>query len=78
MTVQISIRDVPESVRNELAARAARRGQSMQEFLHGELVRMASRPPVEEWLERVRERKGVAQRRVSASAILQARDAERR
>lgn len=35
MAVQITIRDVPDKVRDELAARAARQGKSMQEFLRG-------------------------------------------
>jgi hypothetical protein len=33
MGIQINIRDVPEKVRDELAARAALQGKSMQEFL---------------------------------------------
>ena len=33
MAIQINIRDVPEKVRDELAARAALQGKSMQEFL---------------------------------------------
>jgi len=33
MSVQLTIRDVPEKVRDELAARAALQGKSMQEFL---------------------------------------------
>jgi plasmid stability protein len=32
MAIQINIRDVPEKVRDELAARAALQGKSMQEF----------------------------------------------
>jgi plasmid stability protein len=42
MAVQITIRDVPEQVRDELAARAALKGQSMQEFLRAELARLAA------------------------------------
>ena len=49
MGVQITIRDVPEAVRDELAARAARAGQSMQEFLRLELARLAARPTVDAW-----------------------------
>ena len=60
MSVQITIRDVPNEVRNELAARAARQRQSMQEFLLGELERIASKPSIAAWLEGVRERKAVA------------------
>ena len=58
MGVQITIRDVPKEVRDELAARAARSGKSMQEYLKEELVRIAGRPPVEEWLERGSHPKG--------------------
>jgi antitoxin FitA len=76
--VQITIRDVPEPVRDELAARAARARQSMQEFLRGELTRLASRPSIEVWLEQVRERKRAGATRVSRAAILRARDVDRR
>ena len=42
--VSITIRNVPDEVRDELAARAARAGRSLQEFLSAELVRIASTP----------------------------------
>ena len=41
MPVQITVRDIPERVRDELAARAAREGKSMQEYLKAELERRA-------------------------------------
>lgn len=78
MGVQVTIRDVPEAVRDELAARAARAGQSMQEFLRLELARLAARPTVDAWLEQVRERKRARATRVKRSDILRARDADRR
>ena len=78
MGVQITIRDVPEEVRDELAARAARERKSMQEYLKGELERLASRPSPDAWLERVRERKAAAGTRVSATKILKHRDSGRR
>ena len=78
MSVQITIRDVPDEVRNELAARAARQRQSMQEFLRGELERIASRPSITEWLQGVRERKAVTGTRVPSHLILRARDADRK
>ena len=78
MGVQITIRDVPEAVRDELAARAARERKSMQEYLRTELERLAAKPSVQDWLEQVRERKRVAARRVSAKTILAHRDADRR
>jgi plasmid stability protein len=78
MAIQITVRDVPEKVRDELAARAALQGKSMQEYLRIELQRLASRPSVEAWLEQVRKRKRAAQARVSADQILAGRDADRR
>jgi antitoxin FitA len=78
MTVQITIRDVPAKVRDELAARAALQGQSMQEYLRAELERLAARPTVRAWLEQVRKRKRSSQIRVSAQDIMKARDADRR
>ena len=52
----ILIRDVPDEVRAELAARAARNGQSMQEFLRARLVEMTAKPSNAEWVERVEAR----------------------
>lgn len=78
MVVQITIRDVPEEIRDELAARAARRRQSMQRFLLDELERIASRPSIEEWLNVVRDRKAAAGTLVSPLEILRARDADRK
>jgi hypothetical protein len=78
MGVQITIRDVPEAVRDELAARAALERKSMQEYLKEELERLAARPSLHAWLERVRERKHSANRRVSGKRILEHRDADRR
>lgn len=78
MGVQITIRDVPEKVRDELAARAALQGKSMQEYLHAELERLASRPSIDSWLEQVRKRKRASQTRISTNDILQNRDADRR
>ena len=77
MAVQITIRGVPEAVRDELAVRAALKRQSMQEFLRGELERIASRPSVDVWLQEVRERKAAMGTKVPTSAILAARDADR-
>lgn len=78
MSIQITIRDVPEKVRDELAARAALQGKSMQEYLRAELERLASRPSVHAWLEQVRKRKRASRTRVSSGQILKQRDADRR
>lgn len=77
MAIQITIRGVPEEVRNELAARAAMRHQSMQEFLRLELMRIASRPTLDTWLQGVRDRKAAAGRNVPVAEILRARDVDR-
>ena len=77
MPVQITIRGVPEEVRDKLAARAALQRQSMQEFLRCELERIAARPSISEWLQTVRLRKDAAGTRVPPASILQARDADR-
>ena len=77
MSVQITIRNVSNEVRNELAARAARSGKSMQEYLREELERLARRPSLDEWLSRVRRRKGLTRRKVGADVILAHRDADR-
>jgi antitoxin FitA len=78
MSIQITIRDVPEKVRDELAARAALQGKSMQEYLRAELERLAARPSVDAWLEQVRKRKRASQARVPSNQIVQNRDADRR
>ncbi len=78
MTVQITIRDVPDEVRDELAARAALEGKSMQEFLRQALVQMADKPSVEVWLSEVRQRKAASGTRLSTAKILGARKAEKR
>jgi hypothetical protein len=78
MSIQITIRDVDEAVRDELAARAALLGKSMQEYLRGELERLASRPSIDSWLEQVRKRKRASGTRVATKRILASRDADRR
>ena len=77
MTVQITIDDVPEAVRDALVDRAALRGQSLQQFLRCELARIASRPSVGDWLEEVRERKAIVKTRIPSSKILAARSADK-
>ena len=78
MPVQITIREVPEKVRDELAARAASQGRSMQEFLRAALERLASRPTVDAWVKQVRSRKRTSQTRITSEQILKSRDSDRR
>jgi plasmid stability protein len=78
MPVAITIRGVPDEVRDELAARAARSGQSLQEYLRGVLVECAARPPVGDVIARARARVTTTGSRVDAATILRARDDDRR
>ncbi len=75
--VQITIRNVPEEVRDELALRAARNRQSMQEYLLLELEQLASQPSIDEWLRQVRERVEATGTHIPRSVILEARNADR-
>lgn len=76
--VALTIRDVPQEVRDELAARAARRGQSLQEFLSLQLRELAARPAVDDVIARARHRVTTTGGRVPVKAILAARDADKR
>ena len=78
MSVAITVRDVPEAVRDELAARAARAGKSLQEYLRGMLIETATHPTAEDVIARARGRVAATGLRVSADTILAARDADRR
>ncbi|MHB1593949.1 MAG: FitA-like ribbon-helix-helix domain-containing protein [Streptosporangiaceae bacterium] len=52
------VRDVPDEIHAALQRRAERRGQSLQQFLVGELRRLAERPSVDEVLDRIERRSG--------------------
>jgi plasmid stability protein len=78
MAVAITVRDVPTEVRDELAARAARAGKSLQEYVRGMLIDSAARPPVADVIARARGRVAATGVRVDAESILAARDADRR
>ena len=52
----IQIRDVPETVRDELARKAAAAGQSMQSYLLSELTRLAEKPSMAEITQRAQAR----------------------
>lgn len=78
MSVAVTIRQVPDEVRDELAARAARAGKSLQEYLLGMLVDTAARPPVDDVIARARARVTATGVKVTAESILAARDADRR
>jgi len=74
----ITIRGVPDETRDELAARAAITGRSLQEYLRSELIELSRRPDPDVLLARVRERKQRTGSELPADRILQHRDADRR
>lgn len=78
MGIQITIRDVPESVRDELAARAAREGRSMQEYLRSSLEALASKPSPEQWLDQVQQRKLRTGATIPRDEIIRSRNVDRR
>jgi acyl-CoA hydrolase len=76
--VSVTIRNVPVAVRDELAARAARSGRSLQEYLVGRLVELATRPDLDLVLDSARSRVRAAGTEVSPADVVSARDADQR
>jgi hypothetical protein len=56
MPKTVQIRDIEDDVYAALARRAADVGMTVPELLRREVARIASRPSVDEWLERTRRR----------------------
>jgi len=54
----VLVRGVPDEVHAELQRRAARNGQSLQQYLARELELLARRPELEDVLERIAGRRG--------------------
>jgi antitoxin FitA len=73
----ITIRDVPDETSEELAARAALTGRSLQEYLRARLVELASAPDAEAWMARVRARKMATGGSITIDQVLAQRDADR-
>lgn len=77
MSVAITVREVPEEVRDELAQRAARSGRSLQEYLAIQLSELASRPAVEDVVARARARARAVGHTAAPESIVADRDADR-
>ena len=76
--VAITIRDIPDDVRDELDIRAAHTGKSLQEYLRGMLIDITAKPTVDEVIRRARVRVEGAGSRLDAATILAAKDADKR
>lgn len=74
----ITIRNVPEEVRNVLAARAARSGRSLQEYMLREITELASRPTLEDIIDGARTDARRAGTRLDVWTVLADVDADRR
>lgn len=62
MSTSITIGEVPDEVRDELAARAALCGRSLEDYIRDELMALTKRPSAAVWMARVRARKDALQR----------------
>jgi plasmid stability protein len=74
MSKMIQVRNVPESLHRKLKARAALSGQSLSDYLLGELRRTAEIPAPAELRERLESREPVALRETPAQAVRAERD----
>jgi plasmid stability protein len=77
MSVSITIRDVPEATRDELAARAASAGRSLQEYLRAKLIELAGQPDAEALVGRIRARKSAHPVSLTVEQILAFRNEDR-
>ncbi len=77
MATSITIRDVPGQTLDELAARAALTGRSLQEYLRAWLIELARQPEAETPVERIRTHKAATGAALSAARILSYRDEDR-
>jgi plasmid stability protein len=74
----ITVRDVPDEARDELAARAARSGRSLQEYLRAELIALTEKPEVHALMARARDRKARTSTTLAVDQIVHDLDDERR
>lgn len=71
----IQVRDVPPDVHARLVARAARRGQSLQQYLAGELAGLATAPTLDDVIDQIEARaNGV---RLTVADVIDSLDVER-
>jgi len=54
----VLVRDIPDDVHSTLQQRAEQRGQSLQQYLAGELKRLADKPSLDEAMARIERHRG--------------------
>jgi antitoxin FitA len=74
MSKMVQIRNVPEALHRKLKARAASSGQTLSDYLLGEIGRLAARPTREEMLARIHGRSRVTLKTPAAAVIREERD----
>lgn len=74
----MTIRDVPDNTRDVLAARAARNGQSLQEYLRTLLIGLASQADIDELVQGFRDRKASTTADLTPDEILDHLTSDRR
>jgi len=78
MTTNMHLRDVPESVHDELARRASERGMTLRQYTIDVLAQHCARPSLDDWLDRVARRRALGLRVDSAAAVRASRDEDDR
>ncbi|MEX0657811.1 MAG: hypothetical protein WD080_01625 [Egibacteraceae bacterium] len=73
----VTIRDLPDDVRDELASRAARSGRSLQQYLWQHLTDLAAGPDMETLLDEIRRRKQASPATLDVGDLLRWRDEDR-
>jgi plasmid stability protein len=74
MSVMIQIRNVPAALHRQLKARAALAGQSLSDYLLGEIRQVAERPTLDELRARLESRPRLNPSVSSAEAVRAERD----
>jgi plasmid stability protein len=74
----ITVRNIPESTRDQLASRARAQGRSLQEYLRTHLIALGSKPDKAEVLRRIEERVAATGTVVSVDEVLGDIDSGRR
>ena len=65
----IQLRNVPDDLHRKLKARAAEAGMSLSDYILRDVSKIAERPTMAEWLERLKLLKPVKTRESAAEAI---------
>jgi plasmid stability protein len=74
MPKMVQIRNVPDALHRKLKVRAAASGQTLSDYLLGEIERLATRPTREEMLARIHSRRRVTLKTPAAVVIREERD----